>query len=122
MSPAASDPEHFRAQFGRRPIEHLADLGVLGPNTVITHCVHVDENEIGLLAEHGCSVAHCPTTALKVSYGVTQIGRMPEMAQAGVNVTIGIDGNNASNYGRSEEHTSELQSLMRHSYAVFCLN
>src|SRR3546814_5036412 len=24
-------------------------------------------------------------------------------------------------YGRSEEHTSELQSLMRISYAVFCL-
>src|SRR3546814_4042427 len=25
-------------------------------------------------------------------------------------------------FTRSEEHTSELQSLMRHSYAVFCLN
>src|SRR3546814_8628272 len=25
------------------------------------------------------------------------------------------------NFGRSEEHTSELQSLMRNSYAVFCL-
>src|SRR3546814_2645927 len=27
----------------------------------------------------------------------------------------------AANHGRSEEHTSELQSLMRNSYAVFCL-
>src|SRR3546814_10176790 len=28
----------------------------------------------------------------------------------------------ATGMGRSEEHTSELQSLMRNSYAVFCLN
>src|SRR3546814_2624553 len=27
----------------------------------------------------------------------------------------------AGDFGRSEEHTSELQSLMRNSYAVFCL-
>src|SRR3546814_6849204 len=27
----------------------------------------------------------------------------------------------ADRHGRSEEHTSELQSLMRNSYAVFCL-
>src|SRR3546814_5442068 len=33
----------------------------------------------------------------------------------------GIDGIYCSNHGRSEEHTSELQSLMRNSYAVFCL-
>src|SRR3546814_5823303 len=34
------------------------------------------------------------------------------------NSTISAIGND---YGRSEEHTSELQSLMRISYAVFCL-
>ena len=38
---------------------------------------------------------HCPTTALKVSYGVTQIGKFPEMVQRGINVSIGTDGNNA---------------------------
>ena len=97
MSPAAMDPSGFLEQFGERPIEHLAGLGVLGSICVLVHCVHVDDNEIKLLAHHGCSVAHCPTTALKVSYGITQIGKMPEMVQAGVNVSIGIDGNNAAN-------------------------
>ncbi|MDE3205739.1 MAG: amidohydrolase [Acidobacteriota bacterium] len=108
MSPAATDPEGFLAQFGRRPIEHLSDLGVLGPDTVLVHCVHVDDHEVSLLAHHGCSVAHCPTTALKVAYGVTQIGKMPEMVAAGVNVSIGIDGNNASNYS----------DMMRATYLV----
>ena len=97
MSPAAMDPTGFLEQYGQRPIEHLSGLGVLGPNCVLVHCVHVDDNEIKLLAHHGCSVAHYPTTALKVAYGITQIGKMPEMVQAGVNVSIGIDGNNAAN-------------------------
>ena len=108
MSPAAMDPEGFLVQFGQRPVEHLDSIGVLGDNTVLVHCVHVDDSEIALLAKHRCSVAHCPTTALKVSYGVTQIGRMPEMKAAGINVTIGTDGNNASNYS----------DMMRATYLV----
>jgi len=108
MSPAAMDPDGFLAQYGQRPIEHLSEIGVLGANCVLVHCVHVDDNEIRLLAQHRCSVAHCPTTALKVSYGVTQIGKMPEMVKAGINVSIGIDGNNASNYS----------DMMRATYLV----
>jgi cytosine/adenosine deaminase-related metal-dependent hydrolase len=108
MSPAAMDPDGFLAQFGERPIEHLANLDVLGRNNVLVHCIHVDDHEISLLAQHGCSVAHCPTTCLKVAYGVTQIGRIPEMVAAGVNVAIGIDGNNAANYA----------DMMRATYLV----
>jgi cytosine/adenosine deaminase-related metal-dependent hydrolase len=108
MSPAALDPDGFLAQFGQRPLVHLSELGVLGPDTVVVHCVHVDDEEVALLARHRCSVAHCPTTALKVSYGVTQIGKMPEMVRAGVNVAVGTDGNNASNYS----------DLMRATYLV----
>jgi 5-methylthioadenosine/S-adenosylhomocysteine deaminase len=98
MSPAKLDPDGFIAEFGQRPMIHLAELGVLGPDVAMTHCVHVDEREVATMAAHGVSVAHCPTTALKVAYGVTQIGKMPEMVRAGINVSIGTDGNNASNY------------------------
>src|SRR3546814_1835961 len=41
------------------------------------------------------------------------LSRYSRYATAGMPASIGD--------GRSEEHTSELQSLMRHSYAVFCL-
>ena len=96
MSPAKLDPDGFIAEFGQRPMIHLGELGVLGADTSMTHCVHVDDSELDVMAEAGCSVEHCPTTALKVSYGVTQIGKMPEMVMRGINVSIGIDGNNAS--------------------------
>jgi cytosine/adenosine deaminase-related metal-dependent hydrolase len=108
MSPARVDPDGFIAEFGHRPFVHLDELGVLGDDACATHCVHVDDDEIERMARTGTSVAHCPTTALKVSYGVTQIGRMPEMVQRGVNVSIGTDGNNASNYS----------DLMRATYLV----
>ncbi|HLI15744.1 MAG TPA: amidohydrolase [Acidimicrobiales bacterium] len=98
MSPAAMDPKGFLESFGERPMVHLDRLGVLGPDVVMAHCVHVDDAELALMARRGVSVAHCPTTALKVAYGVTQIGKIPEMLELGINVAIGTDGNNASNY------------------------
>ncbi|HWG75054.1 MAG TPA: amidohydrolase family protein [Acidimicrobiales bacterium] len=108
MSPAAVDPEGFLATYGRRPMEQLAEWRILDRNVMMAHCVHVDDNELALMAARRCNVAHCPTTALKVAYGVSQIGKMPEMAAAGINVGIGTDGNNASNYS----------DLMRATYLV----
>ena len=108
MSPARLDPEGFIAAFGQTPMIHLDEIGVLGPNVAMTHCVHVDNTELDVMAKRRVSVVHCPTTALKVSYGVTQVGRFPEMVERGINVSIGTDGNNASNYS----------DLMRATYLV----
>lgn len=108
MSPATLDPDGFIAEFGQRPMVHLAEIGALGNNSALTHCVQVDDHEIEVMAEAGVHVAHCPTTALKVSYGITQVGKFPEMVQKGINVSLGTDGNNASNYS----------DLMRATYLV----
>ncbi len=113
MSPAPTDPAGFLQEFGHRPMVHLAELEVLDQNVCMTHCVYVDDEEIGLIAEHGASVAHCPTTALKVAYGVTQIGKFPEMVERGVNVSIGIDGNNASNYSDMYRATYLVAGLFK---------
>ena len=113
MSPAKIDPDGFIAEFGQRPMIHLGQLGVLASDVAITHCVHVDDTEIAAMAAAGVSVAHCPTTALKVSYGVTQIGKMPEMVQAGINVSIGTDGNNASNYSDLHRATYLVAGLFK---------
>jgi cytosine/adenosine deaminase-related metal-dependent hydrolase len=108
MSPANLDPDGFIAEFGQRPLVHLQEIGVLDAKPVMTHVVRIDEHELDLLVASGAHVAHCPTTALKVAYGVTQVGRFPEMVARGVNVGIGTDGNNASNYS----------DLMRATYLV----
>lgn len=81
-------------QFGIRPMQRLAELGVLGPGLVAAHCVHVDEQEMDLLAEYGCHVAHCQTSNLKLASGIAPIA---SMKQRGVSVGIGTDGAASNN-------------------------
>jgi cytosine/adenosine deaminase-related metal-dependent hydrolase len=108
MSPVEADPEWYLANTGRRPIQHLAELGVLGPHLCLTHMVHLDDSEVALMAESGSNVAHCPMSALKGAYGATGFGKFPEMAAQGVNIMLGTDGANNGNSG----------DLMRAMYLV----
>ena len=87
-----------RMRSGHRPVEHLYHLDVLGPNTVLVHMIHVNEREIDMLAEKEARVIHCPSTALKISYGNSAFGRFPEMVAKGVVVGIGSDASDCSNY------------------------
>jgi 5-methylthioadenosine/S-adenosylhomocysteine deaminase len=47
-------------RFAVRPIERLRRLGLLSPALIAVHAVHLSAAEIEMLAQHGCSVAHCP--------------------------------------------------------------
>jgi len=81
-------------QYGVRPLERLARLGLLGPNFIGVHAVHVNEAEIELLAEHGCHVAHCSSSNLKLASGLAPV---VELMRAGVNVGLGTDGAASNN-------------------------
>ncbi|HEX7971313.1 MAG TPA: TRZ/ATZ family hydrolase [Thiobacillus sp.] len=81
-------------QYGVRPLERLARLGLLGPNFIGAHAVHVNAAEIELLAQHGCHVAHCPTSNLKLASGIAPVTRL---AGAGVNLGLGTDGAASNN-------------------------
>jgi len=81
-------------QYGVRPLERLARLGLLGPNFIGVHAVHVNEAEIGLLAQHGCHLAHCPTSNLKLASGIAPVA---DLLRAGVNVGLGTDGAASNN-------------------------
>jgi len=72
-----------------RPIQRLERLGVLSPNLIAVHCVHLNTPEIQLFQERGVSVAHCPVSNLKLASGIAPINAM---LAAGVNVGIGTDG------------------------------
>jgi 5-methylthioadenosine/S-adenosylhomocysteine deaminase len=79
---------------GLRPIERLHRLGLLGPNLIAVHGVHINPPEIHRLAENGCAVAHCPTSNLKLASGLAPIG---ELLSAGVRVGLGTDGAASNN-------------------------
>lgn len=90
----ANEPTESEKQYGIRPIERLERLGVLGPNLIAVHCVHLNSSEIALFRERGVHVAHCPSSNLKLASGIAPINAMVE---AGVNVGIGTDGCASSN-------------------------
>ncbi len=73
---------------GQTGIRALAERGLLGPAIVAAHCVHVEEDEIELLAEHDVAVAHCPRSNAYLGCGVAPLARLRE---AGVRVGLGTD-------------------------------
>ncbi len=77
-----------------RPLRRLQQLGLLGPNLIAVHAVHLADDEIELLAEHGCHVAHCPSSNLKLASGIAPVARL---AGRGVNIGLGTDGAASNN-------------------------
>ena len=80
--------------YGLRPLSRLANLDLLGPNITFAHCVYMEEVEMQLLAEHGCSVAHCPSSNLKLASGIAPIS---QYIQYNINVGLGTDGAASNN-------------------------
>lgn len=79
---------------GVRPVERLHRLGLLSPALIAVHAVHLIDDEIRLLAEHGCSVVHCPTSNMKLASGIAPVARLLDK---GVRVALGTDGAASNN-------------------------
>jgi len=73
---------------GVRPIERLHQLGILSPNLIAVHMIHLTDYEIKLVHQYGCSIAHCPTSNMKLASGFAPI---PALLNQGVNVGLGTD-------------------------------
>ncbi|MBK8019013.1 MAG: TRZ/ATZ family hydrolase [Betaproteobacteria bacterium] len=78
----------------KRPIERMERLGVLSPRLIAVHAVHLLDEEIKALARNGCSIAHCPSSNLKLASGIAPVA---ECLDAGVNVSLGTDGAASNN-------------------------
>lgn len=89
LSETAAEVAQIQSDYGRRPPAHMDHLELLGPRTVLAHCVHVDRDEIDLFADRRVVVAHCPLSNLKLGSGVAP---MDAMRRAGVRVGLGTDG------------------------------
>jgi 5-methylthioadenosine/S-adenosylhomocysteine deaminase len=78
-----------RNMFGCENVEYFEKIGVLNENTVLAHCVHLNDNEKDLLAKRKVSVAHCPSSNLKLGSGYAPI---PELQKKGIKISLGTDG------------------------------
>ena len=88
---------------GLRVVERLNEFGVLGPQTIAAHCVHVDAYEKEILQETGTWVVHNPRSNMNNAVGVADV---PGMLKMGIDVGLGNDG--FSNNMFTEMHTVYL--------------
>ncbi|HUY03983.1 MAG TPA: TRZ/ATZ family hydrolase [Rhodocyclaceae bacterium] len=106
------------AQYGVRPLARLQRLGLLGPGLIAVHAVHLETDEIALLAGLGASIAHCPTSNMKLGSGIAPIAAL--QAQ-GIRVGLGSDGaasNNRLDLFREMHQAALLAKVASHDAAA----
>jgi len=98
-----------RKIYDRSAVRYLADLGMLRPGFTAAHCVWVDEDDLDLLAEYGCSIAHIPASNFRLGSGAAYVRPMLER---GINVGLATDGANSS------DSLSMLQAMRLASFGA----
>jgi cytosine/adenosine deaminase-related metal-dependent hydrolase len=84
------DEERFCLElFGMRPVEYLEDLGWLGDDVWLAHCVHLDEREVSRFGDTATGVAHCPSSNARLGAGIAPVAAL---TAAGAPVGLGVDG------------------------------
>jgi len=94
LSEVREDLEYAKSQGFRSPAELALAHHLLGPRTVLAHCVWTDEADWKIFAQTGTTVAHNPASNSKCASGIAPVHRM---LQAGVNVALGCDGGPSNN-------------------------
>jgi 5-methylthioadenosine/S-adenosylhomocysteine deaminase len=74
---------------GERPVLHLARLGLLDESLIGVHAVHLEDEEIELLARNRVRIVHCPESNMKLASGTA---RVAEMVKKGIALGLGTDG------------------------------
>jgi cytosine/adenosine deaminase-related metal-dependent hydrolase len=116
------DEQAFCLQkFGYRPVPYMQSVDWVGQDVWFAHAVYVDGEEVKTFAKHGCGVAHCPTSNMRLASGIAPLR---EYLAAGVKVGLGVDGS-ASNDGSSllaEARQAMLVARVREGLTGFSLS
>ena len=88
VAEAQSDQDYSQRHHRKRVVERLNQFGILGPQSIAAHCVHVNRREIDLLAETGTAVVHNPQSNLNNAVGIADV---VTLMQRGVLVGLGTD-------------------------------
>ncbi|HEY5269918.1 MAG TPA: 8-oxoguanine deaminase [Anaerolineales bacterium] len=116
------DEEAFCLQkFGLRPVSYMESVDWVGEDVWFAHAVYVNSEEVRTFASHGCGVAHCPSSNMRLASGIAPV---KEYLAAGVKVGLGLDGS-ASNDGShmlAEVRQAMLLSRLREGITGFSLS
>jgi 5-methylthioadenosine/S-adenosylhomocysteine deaminase len=95
ISETESENQESIEKHGLTPTKYLDKLGILGPHVIAAHCLWIDDEDMGILAERGVKVVHNVNSNLKIASGYKF--RYHEFVNSGVCVSLGTDGCASSN-------------------------
>ena len=81
--------EMVRRRTGMGNVEYLESAGLLTERTCLAHAVHTGASDWRLLSARRTSVAHCPTSNMRLASGVCPV---TDLKREGVNICLGSDG------------------------------
>jgi 5-methylthioadenosine/S-adenosylhomocysteine deaminase len=106
------ETDTIEKRYGRKPVHHLLDLGVLDDQTIAVHCNWLDPEDITVFADLGVSVSHNPVSSMKLAAGIAPV---PQMLKQAVRVGLGTDGsasNNALDMFREMDAAAKLHKVI----------
>ena len=89
MAETVEEEAFCKELFGVRPVEYLEELGWLGDDVWLAHCVHLNEHEVARFGETRTGVAHCPSSNARLGAGIAPVA---PLLRAGAPVGLGVDG------------------------------
>jgi 8-oxoguanine deaminase len=113
------DEQQFCLQkFGYRPVPYMQSVEWVGEDVWFAHAVYVNNEEVKTFARHGCGVAHCPSSNMRLASGIAPV---KEYLRAGVKVGLGLDGSasNDSSHMLGEVRQAMLLARLREGITGF---
>ena len=106
-----AEREIIRERHQSSPVGYLDQLNLIGPNSLLVHCIWVDDTDIATIAGGGAMVSHNAESNMKLAAGIAPLTRL---RAAGITVGIGTDGcasNNNLDLFQSMDITAKLHKV-----------
>ena len=85
----SAEVSQLRDKFGKRATHYLRDIDYLNEKLILFHAVCLDDEDIKIIADHGCQLIHNPESNMKLASGVAPVAKM---LRQGIAVALGTDG------------------------------
>ncbi|MBN2805287.1 MAG: amidohydrolase [Prolixibacteraceae bacterium] len=95
LSETPGEVEESLKTFGKTPAQYLESIGFLDNDVSFAHCIYLSDEDIQILADHGCQVVHNPASNMKLASG--NRFRFADIQKAGIPISIGTDGTSSGN-------------------------
>jgi len=101
------------AQFGKRPLDHLEEIGWVADDVWLAHGVRFDDDEVARLGKAGTGISHCPSSNMLLASGIC---RAKELEDAGAPVGLGVDGSASNDSSNMMQEVRQAFLLQRIRY------